>query len=98
MMPLMPPTPKHPAADDKVGGTRTAVRRKVQKAGQIVINRRQIVACTVRDMSPSGAKVEVATVVGIPDAFELKVDGVTRPCRVVWRRLKQLGVVFTKRH
>jgi hypothetical protein len=97
MMPIMPAIPKQPA-DDKIGGTRTALRRKVQMAGQVLINRRTAIACTVRDLSSRGAKVEVATVVGIPDAFELRVDGQTRPCRVVWRRLKQLGVAFTKRH
>jgi hypothetical protein len=34
--------------------------------------------------------------IGIPDAFELRLDSNTvRCCRVVWRRATQIGVEFT---
>jgi hypothetical protein len=51
--------------------------------------------CIIRNLSDSGAKLEVATVVGIPDRFDLLVEG-HRPqqCRVAWRALKEMGVEF----
>lgn len=89
-MPMTSKTATAHAADD----SRRAVRRKVLKTGVIVINRRSTVNCTIRNMSSRGAKLEVNSVVGIPDAFELTVDGQTQTCRVIWRRLKELGVAF----
>ena len=77
--------------------TRAAPRRKTLKSGRVVINGRSTIDCTVRNLSRSGAKLEVTSVVGIPDAFQLQVDGQTQTCRVVWRRLKELGVEFVKR-
>jgi hypothetical protein len=46
-------------------------------------------------VSSRGAKLQVNSVVGIPDTFDLMIDGNSRqPCRVVWRTLKELGVQF----
>ena len=51
--------------------------------------------CIIRNVSDSGAKLEVAKVAGIPDIFLLHAPG-HRPqtCRVVWRALKELGVEY----
>ena len=51
--------------------------------------------CVIRDLSDGGAKVQVATVKGIPQSFDLIVPR-HRPhhCRVVWRALKEMGVQF----
>ena len=54
-------------------------RRKVQrhrtlKAGSISFNRAGGVDCRVRDLSPAGACLEVASQIGIPDEFVLVVD------------------------
>ena len=56
--------------------------------------RRQIV-CVIRNLSDGGAKLEVASVRGIPDQFQLLVPQ-HRPqqCRVVWRALREMGVQF----
>jgi hypothetical protein len=89
---LTMPTHEPIAADP--ADTRRAARHKVLKPGTIVINRRSTISCTVRNLSARGAKLEVPSVVGIPDMFELKVDGKTQTCRVAWRRLKELGVAF----
>lgn len=53
------------------------------------------VPCIVRNVSETGAKLEVAKVTGIPDHFDLIVPG-HRPqrCRVVWRALKEIGVEY----
>lgn len=77
---------------------RRVARRRVVKSGRIIFNRgRSTVDCIVRNLSSRGARLEVASVVGIPDAFFLSVpDAGTQACRVVWRRLKELGVAFDR--
>lgn len=51
--------------------------------------------CIIRNLSESGAKLEVASVTKIPRTFDLLVDKV-RPqaCAVVWRSMKELGIQF----
>jgi hypothetical protein len=75
-------------------------RRTTLKGGRIVFNAgRSTIDCTVRNLSAKGAKLLVSSVVGIPDNFDLMLDGHSRqPCRVVWRTLKELGVEFRKDH
>lgn len=55
------------------------------------------IACIIRNLSDTGAKLEVlnGTVAAIPRTFDLLVASV-RPqgCTVVWRSLKELGVQF----
>lgn len=79
---------------------RATQRRTTLKGGRIVFNAgRSTVDCTVRNLSAKGAKLQVASVVGIPDTFDLLLDGHARqPCRVVWRRLKELGIEFRTQH
>jgi hypothetical protein len=56
---------------------------------------RSVRPCIVRNVSDTGAKLEVATVTGIPNTFDLLVPG-HRPqhCRVAWRALKEMGVTY----
>jgi hypothetical protein len=80
-----------------MGEKRTVPRRRVLKGGRIVFNNgRSTIDCTVRNLSPGGAKLGVASVVGIPDTFSLLVSGTEAPraCRVAWRRANELGVSF----
>ncbi len=52
--------------------------------------------CIVRNVSDTGAKLEIHTAVGtIPNSFELIVPK-HRPqlCRVVWRAPREMGVQF----
>jgi len=75
---------------------RAAVRHKTLKGGRIIFNAgRSTIDCTVRNLSSKGARLGVASVVGIPNTFDLSVhgDGV-QACRVVWRSLKELGAEF----
>lgn len=78
---------------------RAVPRHRVFKSGRIVFNAgRSTIDCSVRDLSTNGARLEVPTVVGIPNTFDLMLPGVARqPCRVAWRRLKELGVAFEPR-
>lgn len=51
--------------------------------------------CTIRDVSATGAKLELAAVAGVPNTFDLLVPGHRlQPSRVVWRALREMGVEF----
>jgi PilZ domain len=69
----------------------------VLKAAKIAFGRAGIIDVTVRNMSDRGACLLVASPLGIPETFDLIIvgDKVTRPCRLVWRKEKQVGVEFT---
>jgi hypothetical protein len=52
--------------------------------------------CTVRNLSSSGARVDIASPVGVPASFILVIeaDQFIRRCRPVWSNGQQLGVAF----
>jgi hypothetical protein len=79
---------------------RVTPRRTTLKGARIVFNAgRSTIDCTVRNLSSKGAKLIVTSVVGIPDTFDLLVDGHgLQPCRVAWRTLRELGVEFRIEH
>jgi PilZ domain-containing protein len=74
---------------------RIASRRRVLKAGSINFGGGSI-GCTVRNISDTGAALEVVSPLYIPDRFKLIVqtDNLNRPCHVVWRKERRIGVVF----
>ena len=74
---------------------RTAPRRRVLKAGSIQFGGGAI-DCTVRNVSETGAALEVVTPLFIPDRFTLAVqaDQLKRRCRIVWRKQGRIGVSF----
>jgi PilZ domain-containing protein len=74
---------------------RTTARHRVLKAGTIEFGGGAI-NCMVRNMSNSGAALDVSSPVGIPEHFTLVVsaDGIHRPCYVIWRKEKRIGVAF----
>jgi hypothetical protein len=76
-------------------------RRKIQrhrtlKAGSTSFNRAGGVDCRVRNLSPAGACLEMASQIGIPDEFVLVVgvDRLKAPCHVIWRTATRLGLEF----
>jgi len=74
---------------------RIAPRRRILKAGTIEFGGGGI-DCTVRNLSNMGAALEVVTPLFIPDKFTLFVpsDQIKRPCHIVWRKEKRIGVAF----
>ena len=52
--------------------------------------------CLVRNISISGAALDVTDPLDIPERFDLvfKADGTHIPCHVVWRQGEQIGVAF----
>ena len=72
-------------------------RHRIFKAGTIVLNRVSVISCTVRNLSSTGACLRVESPLGIPEAFDLRIDSdnLTRHCRVEWRTFHHIGVAFT---
>ena len=98
------------AVQDTSDEARRAVRRRVLKSGIAAYNDRHItLACTVRDLSATGARVRLESLaVSLPDTFELLIamDAFEADCQVVWRKGSEAGIKFigaprtvsTKRH
>jgi hypothetical protein len=74
---------------------RAAPRHRVLKAGTISFGGGAI-DCTVRNLSETGAALDVVTPLFIPDRFTLVVQSeqLNRPCHIVWRKEKRMGVAF----
>lgn len=75
--------------DDK----RWTPRHRVLKAATISFGGGAI-SCTVRNLSVSGASLDVASPIGIPDAIVLEFESIRRQCRVIWRTERRIGVRF----
>jgi hypothetical protein len=76
---------------------RGSPRRRVLKAAVAASNDRHLtVACTVRDLSATGARLRVESSLSIPNTFELiiEIDGLEATCDVVWRKANEVGVRF----
>lgn len=74
---------------------RIAPRHRVLKAATIEFGGGAI-DCTVRNLSPIGAALDVVTPLFIPDRFTLCVpsEQLKRPCHIAWRKEKRIGVRF----
>ena len=84
-------TGRKPSAENRI-----ARRRRVLKAGRIEFNGNGI-ECIVRNISETGAAIEVASPIQCPLAFVLVIpsDASIKPCHVVWQRGKRIGVRFS---
>ena len=74
----------------------TPPRKRTLKTGALEFNRAGGVTATVRNISESGAMLQVESIIGIPDEFTLfiETDGFKRTCQIVWRQPTKLGVRF----
>ena len=76
---------------------RAGQRTRQLKSGIIVFNqRRSTLACTIRDISASGARLKLGSVVALPDEFELIFvnDRMIVPVRKCWHTHPECGVIF----
>jgi hypothetical protein len=75
--------------------TRIAPRHRVSKAGTIEFVGGAI-NCVVRNLSLTGAAIEVSDPPGIPESFILVMtdDGLRLLCHIVWRTQYRIGVAF----
>lgn len=56
------------------------------------------IECTVRDLSPEGARLQVSRDVTLPDPFELHIPqrGMVERARIIWRHGDETGVHFER--
>jgi hypothetical protein len=76
---------------------RKIVRRKALKGGRIVFHDgHSTLSCVIRNLSDTGARLQIANVVGVPAEFALHFDdgSLPRQCVVIWEKGSTLGVEF----
>ena len=75
---------------------RVASRHRVLKHGTLAFDGGGAVDCMVRNVSSNGARLDVASPIGLPEDFTLviEVDHFKRHCRAIWGHDKRLGVAF----
>ena len=76
---------------------RRSQRQRVLKAGRIAYGGGSIVIdCTIRNLSATGARLQVPTSVAIPDHFEFTEasTGKARQAIVMWRKGDLMGIRF----
>jgi hypothetical protein len=71
-------------------------RKTVHKGAKVVFNNgKGMLVCSVRDLSPGGARLEFPPRVALPETFELHVTGQpVRKCERRWVRNNIVGVKF----
>jgi hypothetical protein len=73
---------------------RTAPRMRMLKSGKIFLGSWGV-PCTVRNLSETGACLQVQTTYGIPSTFEFVMsDQLHKTCKVIWLDGTKLGVQF----
>jgi hypothetical protein len=75
--------------------TRAAPRHRLSRPAKIEFGGWEV-DCVLRDLSLTGASLEVSSQSDIPEEFNLVVpaDGLNLPCRVVRRAGYRIGVAF----
>jgi PilZ domain len=75
--------------------TRLAHRHRILKAAKIEFGG-DAIDCMVRNLSVTGAVIDVSNQISIPAKFLLVIpgDGLHLPCHVVWRKEYRIGVAF----
>jgi hypothetical protein len=83
-------------SDKSVTEKRATPRLRTFKGGVIAFNNRSsTIDCMVRNLTSIGALLNVASTIGIPDRFELKLEHENfRWCRARWRQEDRMGVAF----
>lgn len=88
------------AAQDASAAPQRALRVRSFIGGEILhSNGSSKTQCTIRDISETGARIEVPVSITIPDHFELVVPlkNLREKSRIVWRQGNEIGVVFISR-
>jgi hypothetical protein len=74
---------------------RIAPRSRVLKTGNIALSEKAPkLECTIRNLSATGALLQVSSTFGLPTDFDLLIGSERRSCHVVWRTDTRLGVTF----
>ncbi len=74
---------------------RRAPRRRTLKGARIALDKNSVRNCTVRNLSATGARLEMPNTLGLPAEFAIAVSGeADRRCRIAWQSLGAVGVAF----
>ena len=75
---------------------RAAPRHRVLKRGSLAFSGGGGLDCTVRNISRTGARIDIASPVGVPEEFTLVIqaDRFMRRCHAVWSSERHVGVAF----
>lgn len=87
----------HQLVFEFIGERRANQRQRRLNGAKIVFNNNtSVIECVVRDLSAEGARLRVASPLGIPDLFELRIDrnGACYQSKVAWRSADHVGVTF----
>ena len=77
---------------------RRSGRSRVLKGAKIVFGKTSLMDCIVRNVTNSGARLQIANTVELPEDLGLTLDGgySIRSCRIVWRTVTETGVEFIR--
>ena len=75
---------------------RKAPRRQVRKSAAILLWGGRKITCAVRDISKTGAGLEVTSDANVPGVFKLvfEMETAQHRCRMIWRKENRMGIVF----
>jgi hypothetical protein len=75
---------------------RVATRKRVLKQGTLAFAGGGGIDCTVRNISITGARIDIASPMGLPHSFTLviKTDQFLRRCHPVWSKETRIGIAF----
>jgi hypothetical protein len=85
------------ASHELQGDERRSERRvRALKRARIIFNNGYgVFDCVVRNLSPSGALIDVPSMLGVPSQFDIAIDKAPgRPCTVRWHTDHLVGVHF----
>jgi hypothetical protein len=60
----------------------------------VLVMEDKAIQCAIRRLSETSATLEVPNTVGIPENFDLVIDGVRGPCHAVWKSGTEIEVKF----
>ena len=79
---------------------RKSRRRVVHYTARVELMPGRTAGCFISDVSDTGARLDVPYSDKVPERFRLWLSGdgsARRTCRVVWRKPRQVGVLFERR-
>jgi hypothetical protein len=75
---------------------RKITRTRVLKGAKILLGKSSVIDCVARDLTNSGAGLQVPSANDLPESLDLTLDAghSIRRCRLVWRKINKVGVEF----
>jgi hypothetical protein len=75
---------------------RKSARTRVFKNAKLFIGTSSVVDCLVGNLTNTGARVQIANTIDLPEELGITFDGgySVRSCRPIWRTANEAGVEF----